>query len=68
MSDSNWRVVQLGVGGRSQRKAGKVPNTEGHKVGQSLWEEDLRTVLRAGCELGFGTPREGVEQIKKARE
>jgi len=53
MSDSNWRVVQLGVGGRSQRKAGKVPNTEGHKVGQSLWEEDLRTVLRAGCELGL---------------
>ena len=25
MSDSNWQVVQLGMGGRSQRTAGKVP-------------------------------------------
>lgn len=42
----------------------KCQNTEGYKVGQPLWEKGLRTVLRVGCELGFGTPREGTEQKK----
>lgn len=68
MSDSNWQVVQLGMGGRSQKRLEKCQNTGGHKVGQSLWEKDLRTVLRLGCELGFGPPREGAEQVKKARD
>lgn len=54
--------------GGARERLEKCQNTGGHKVGQSLWEKDLRTVLRLGCELGFGTPREGAEQMKKARD
>lgn len=63
MSDSTWQVVQLGVLGSSQKKAGKVPK---HKrpggLAISFWQKDLKMILSGDCALGFEGPQEGVEQ------